>query len=91
MRKHLRGRRLENVSQLGADRIVDLQFGSAEASYHLIIELYDRGNILLTDHEHTIISVLRPRTDEDADVKFTVKEKYPVHLAKQYEALTIDK
>jgi hypothetical protein len=28
---------------LGADRIVDLQFGSAEAAYHLIIELYDRG------------------------------------------------
>lgn len=43
LRKHLRGRRLESVQQLGADRIVDLQFGSAEAAYHLIIELYDRG------------------------------------------------
>ena len=50
----MRGRRLENVQQLGADRIVDLQFGSGEAAYHLIIELYDRGNILLTDHEHMI-------------------------------------
>ncbi len=87
----MRGRRLENVQQLGADRIVDLQFGSGEAAYHLIIELYDRGNILLTDHEHMIITVLRPRTDEDADVKFTVKEKYPIHLAKQHEALTIEK
>ena len=87
----MRGRRLENVQQLGADRIVDLQFGSGEAAYHLIIELYDRGNILLTDHEHMIITVLRPRTDEDADVKFTVKEKYPIHLAKQHEPLTIER
>ena len=31
-----------NISQLGVDRIVDLQFGSDEAAYHLIIELYDR-------------------------------------------------
>lgn len=42
MRKHLRTRRLESVQQLGADRIVDFQFGSGEAAYHVIIELYDR-------------------------------------------------
>ncbi len=53
--------------------------------------MYDRGNILLTDYEYTIISVLRPRTDENSDVKFTVREKYPLHLAKQYENLTSEK
>jgi predicted ribosome quality control (RQC) complex YloA/Tae2 family protein len=42
MRKHIRSRRLESISQLGADRIADLQFGSNEAAYHLIVELYDR-------------------------------------------------
>ena len=42
MRKHLRGRRLEKVEQLGIDRIVDLQFGSSEAAYHIILELYDK-------------------------------------------------
>lgn len=30
------------MQQLGNDRIVDFQFGSDEAAYHLIIELYDR-------------------------------------------------
>ena len=30
------------MSQLGVDRVVDLQFGSNEAAYHIIIELYDR-------------------------------------------------
>ena len=42
MRKHLKGRRLESVQQLGVDRIVDLTFGSGEAAYHVILELYDR-------------------------------------------------
>nr|KAF6393008.1 nuclear export mediator factor [Pipistrellus kuhlii] len=41
-RKHLKSRRLVSAKQLGADRIVDFQFGSDEAAYHLIIELYDR-------------------------------------------------
>jgi predicted ribosome quality control (RQC) complex YloA/Tae2 family protein len=92
LRKHLRGRRLENVEQLGGDRIVDLQFGSNEAAYHLIVELYDRGNILLTDHEFIIIAVLRPRTDnENTDVKFVVREEYPRHLAKQIEKPTLER
>jgi predicted ribosome quality control (RQC) complex YloA/Tae2 family protein len=84
-------RHFQIVSQVGADRIVDLQFGSNEAAYHLIIELYDRGNIILTDFEYTIINILRPRTDADTDVRFSVREKYPLHLAKQPEDLTIEK
>ena len=42
MRKHLKSRRLEKITQLGVDRIVDMQFGSGEAAYHLIVELYDK-------------------------------------------------
>lgn len=42
LRKHLKSRRLESIEQLGIDRIVNLQFGSGEAAYHLIVELYDK-------------------------------------------------
>ena len=41
-RKHLRTRRLISITQLGVDRVIDLQFGSNVAAYHLIIEFYDR-------------------------------------------------
>ena len=37
LRKHVRNRRLESLRQLGVDRIVDMQFGSREASYHVIL------------------------------------------------------
>uniref|UniRef100_A0A8C8SHM0 Ribosome quality control complex subunit NEMF n=1 Tax=Pelusios castaneus TaxID=367368 RepID=A0A8C8SHM0_9SAUR len=81
-RKHLKSRRLVSVKQLGIDRIVDFQFGSDEAAYHLIVELYDRGNIVLTDYEYLILNILRFRTDEADDVKFAVRERYPVDNAK---------
>ncbi|KAM9381063.1 ribosome quality control complex subunit NEMF [Phaethornis superciliosus] len=81
-RKHLKSRRLVSVSQLGMDRIVNFQFGSEEAAYHLIIELYDRGNIVLTDHEYLILNILRFRTDEADDVRFAVRERYPLENAK---------
>ncbi|XP_030308271.1 nuclear export mediator factor NEMF [Calypte anna] len=86
-RKHLKSRRLVSVSQLGMDRIVDFQFGSEEAAYHLIIELYDRGNIVLTDHEYLILNILRFRTDGADDVRFAVRERYPLENAKSPEPL----
>lgn len=83
LRKHLKNKRLEYIRQLGVDRIIDIQFGSGEVAYHVILELYDRGNIVITDYEWTILNILRPRKEgENDDVKFMVREKYPVERAK---------
>uniref|UniRef100_A0A671V689 Ribosome quality control complex subunit NEMF n=1 Tax=Sparus aurata TaxID=8175 RepID=A0A671V689_SPAAU len=86
-RKHLKSRRLTQVKQLGIDRVIDIQFGSDEAAYHLIIELYDRGNIILADYEYTILNLLRFRTAEAEDVKIAVRERYPVESARPPEPL----
>lgn len=82
LRKHLKNKRLEKFVQLELDRIVDLQFGMNEAAYHVIVELYDRGNIILTDHEMTILNILRPHV-EGEEVRFAVREKYPESRAKE--------
>ncbi|OAD59339.1 Nuclear export mediator factor NEMF like protein [Eufriesea mexicana] len=82
MRKHLKNKRLESLTQIGVDRMINLQFGSGEAAYHVILELYDRGNIVLTDHEMTILNILRPHTEGDK-IRFAVKEKYPMDRAHQ--------
>lgn len=64
LRKHLRGRRLTRIVQMGGDRVLDLTFGSGELEAHLIVELYDRGNVVLTDKDYTILSLLRAYTLE---------------------------
>ncbi|KAH8295264.1 hypothetical protein KR018_009454, partial [Drosophila ironensis] len=81
LRKHLKNKRLERIQQLGGDRIVDFQFGSGDAAYHVILELYDRGNLILTDYELTTLYILRPHT-EGENVRFAMREKYPVDRAK---------
>ncbi|KAM4663533.1 ribosome quality control complex subunit NEMF [Discoglossus pictus] len=45
------------------------------------------GNIVLTDHEYLILNILRFRTDESDDVKFAVREHYPVDIAKPREPI----
>ena len=50
LRKHLRTKKVENIAQLGIDRVVDLTFGRGEACYHILVELYASGNVILTDH-----------------------------------------
>lgn len=90
MRKHLKNKRLESLRQLGMDRIIDMQFGSGEAAYHVILELYDRGNVILTDFEFTILNVLRPHAEGDK-VKFMVKEKYPQDRAREVDILNSER
>ena len=59
LRKHIRTKRLEMVRQLGLDRIIILTFGSGETSFHVILEMFSGGNIILTDHTFTILNTLR--------------------------------
>ncbi|KAL2789971.1 nuclear export mediator factor NEMF isoform 2 [Daubentonia madagascariensis] len=46
-----------------------------------------KGNIVLTDYEYLILNILRFRTDEADDVKFAVRERYPIDHARTAEPL----
>jgi len=76
LRKHLRTKKLEKIEQLGIDRVIDLTFGKGEAAYHILVELYASGNVILTDFEYTILSLLRSHKFED-ETSVSVKSKYP--------------
>ena len=66
LRKHIRLLRLEDVQQLGVDRVVDLVFGRGERKFHVLLELFAQGNIVLTDGDYHIIMVLRVHQYGDA-------------------------
>ena len=86
LRKHMRTKKLEKVEQLGIDRVVDLQFGKGEHAYHILVELYAAGNVILTDHEYMILSLLRSHKFDDT-AKIQIKERYPFTSA---AGMTID-
>lgn len=72
LRKHLKGKRIDEVLQLGTDRVLVLACGSGEARHHLVVELYDKGNVVLTDANHTILTLLRS-SKHDSDARVTVR------------------
>lgn len=98
LRKHLRNKRIEDIRQVGVDRLVDIQFGSNLAANHLIVELYDRGNLILTDNNYSILNILRwrrPTTDKsdkpdqdtspDDSENFSVGQRYPIEKCRQLD------
>jgi len=95
LRKHLRGLRLESIKQLGSlDRVVDIRFGSGDSAYHIILELYSQGNIILTDCNYAILALLREHqyttteTTTAEAVKVAVRQVYPVTFATTLTAST---
>ena len=88
LRKHIRARRLDAVHQLGdgGDRILDLVFSSeGKTCAHLIVEAFSGGNVILTDGEYTILTLLRAYriTDGDGGSRVAVREKYPTSVARR--------
>ena len=70
IRRHCRTKRLESVRQLGMDRIVHFTFGAGEQAFHLIVELFAKGNIILTDWTGKVLTLLRThKYSEDYEVR----------------------
>ena len=88
-RKHLKNKRLEKISQIGNDRIIDIQIGANEFSYHIILELFASGNIILTDNEYNILNTLRRHIYDDEN-KILVSKKYPINMASNYNLDKLD-
>ena len=73
LRKLLRTKKLVEIRQCGIDRVVDLCFRGGDSENHLILELYASGNLILTDQDYVIISLLRTHKF-DENVKCAAKE-----------------
>ncbi|KAH9683984.1 CCHC-type domain-containing protein [Citrus sinensis] len=91
LRKHIRTRRLEDVRQLGYDRIILFQFGLGMNAHYVILELYAQGNILLTDSEFTVLTLLRSHRDDDKGVAIMSRHRYPTEICRVFERTTASK
>ncbi|KAJ4410675.1 hypothetical protein N0V82_009154 [Gnomoniopsis sp. IMI 355080] len=57
LRKFLKTRRCTSITQIGTDRIIELQF--SDGAYHLFLEFFAAGNLILTDADYKILAILR--------------------------------
>jgi predicted ribosome quality control (RQC) complex YloA/Tae2 family protein len=78
MRKFLKSRRITSITQIGTDRVIDISF--SDGTYHMFLEFFAGGNIIVTDREYTIIALFRQVTAAEGEeaklgLKYTVTNK----------------
>ena len=74
LRKEFRDKRIWPIQQIGADRSIDFKFSN---NSHLIVELYDKGNFIITDENYKITYIIR--SYEFNGVKIEVNSVYPIN------------
>ena len=78
-RKYLRGDRIEEVVQVGFDRILNISF---KRGYKLYVELVPRGLMVLVDSKGKILHSTEYREMKDRVVKRGVEYELPPHFKK---------
>ncbi len=58
LRKYISGGKVLAIHQHGLERILIFDIGKSNLVYRLIIELFDEGNVILTEENYTIIKPL---------------------------------
>jgi predicted ribosome quality control (RQC) complex YloA/Tae2 family protein len=65
LRKYLEGGILEEISQKGFERIIELKFRNKEEHFIIIIELFSKGNIIFCNSEYKILNLLESQKWKD--------------------------
>lgn len=68
LRKYISGGKVLAIRQQGLNRVISLEIGKGTATYHLIIELFDEGNVILADESLRIIKPLWHHRFKDREV-----------------------
>ncbi|KAF2858884.1 hypothetical protein K470DRAFT_278168 [Piedraia hortae CBS 480.64] len=85
LRKFLRTRRVTSVSQIGTDRVIEIQF--SQGQYRLFLEFYAGGNVVLTDGDLTIIALLRNVHEGAENEQYRLGLKYDLTKRQNYDGV----
>ncbi len=77
LRKYLNNSRLRGIKQLGFERVLELKFESKQGVHFLIIELFSKGNLILCNNEHKIISLAETQNWKDRTLRGGIKYELP--------------
>ncbi len=76
LRKRIKGAHVESVKQHNFDRVVEIKV-KKDKYYTIIVELFDKGNIILLDEDNNIILPLKRKHWSDRDISSKKEYKFP--------------
>lgn len=68
LRKFIEGGKVLAIEQKGIERVLIISIGKGPNEYKLIIELFDEGNLILTDSNYKIINALLQRRFKERNI-----------------------
>ncbi len=69
MRRFLEGKKITKIEQLGSERIVQMTFETQKETFYLFIELFQNGNVILTDASRKILGAREERAWKDREIR----------------------
>ncbi|KAK2003851.1 hypothetical protein LX36DRAFT_624474 [Colletotrichum falcatum] len=85
LRKYLKTRRLTSVKQIGTDRILEFQF--SDGQYRLFLEFFASGNVILTDANLRILTLLRNVPEGEGQEPQRVGLEYSLDNRQNYKGV----
>lgn len=85
VRKHLVGKKVEELVQVGSERIVRFRFETQKETYFLFVELFGKGNVVLTDAALKILAATEEHTWKDREVRRGVVYELPPQKESLFE------
>ena len=76
LRKRLKGAHVESITQHNFDRVVEIRI-KKDVYYTIIVELFDKGNIILLDEENNIILPLKRKHWSTRDISSKREYVFP--------------
>jgi len=77
LRKYLENGIIDKIEQYDFERIIEIIVRRGDQNYRLIIEFFDKGNIILVDSENKILHALTYRKMRDRNILRGEEFKYP--------------
>jgi predicted ribosome quality control (RQC) complex YloA/Tae2 family protein len=76
LRKRIKGAHVESIKQHNFDRVVEIRV-KKDKYYTIIVELFDKGNIILLDDENNIIQPLKRKHWSSRDISSKKEYLFP--------------
>ena len=76
LRKRVKGAHVESIKQPNFDRVVEIKV-KKDKYYTIIVELFDKGNIILLDDENNIILPLKRKRLSNRDISSKIEYAFP--------------
>ena len=76
LRKRIKGAHVESIKQHNFDRVVEIKV-KKDKYYTIIVELFDKGNIILLDEDNNIILPLKRKQWSDRDISSKKEYIFP--------------